>query len=189
MDDYQYDYYSSDIPPPPPGQSKENISVFLFTDRSIYRPGQTLYFKGITISRDLTERKNNIKTDYETMIYLRDANYHITDSMKVRTNDYGSFSGKFQLPQSGLNGEFSLFMKDNRGSTDFNVEEYKRPKFYVAYEKRKGTNKVNDKIKITDIAKAYAGNNIDGAAVKYRVVRQPRFIYPWLFWRWWQPPT
>jgi hypothetical protein len=187
MDDYQYDYYSSDIPPP--GQSKENISVFLFTDRSIYRPGQTLYFKGITISRDLTERKNDIKTDYETMIYLRDANYQLTDSMKVRTNQYGSFSGKFQLPQSGLNGQFSLFMKDNSGSTDFNVEEYKRPKFYVDYEKLKGTYKVNDKIKITGFAKAYAGNNIDGAAVKYRVVRQPRFIYPWLFWRWWQPPT
>ena len=51
------------------------------------------------------------------------------------------------------------------------------------YETIKGTYKVNDKIKVTGIAKAYAGNNIDGAMVKYRVVRQPRFIYPWLFWR------
>ncbi|MEI9807366.1 MAG: hypothetical protein WDO16_05495 [Bacteroidota bacterium] len=42
---------------------------------------------------------------------------------------------------------------------------------------------------MTGIAKAYAGNNIDGAAVKYRVVRQPRFIYPWLFAKWWQPPA
>ena len=52
------------------------------------------------------------------------------------------------------------------------MEEYKRPKFYVDYEKIKGTYKVNDKIKVTGIAKAYAGNNIDGAIVKYRVVRQ-----------------
>ncbi len=57
------------------------------------------------------------------------------------------------------------------------------------YEPIKGTYKVNDKIKVTGIAKAYAGNNIDGANVKYRVVRQPRFIYSWMFWRWWQPPT
>ncbi|MEK7226771.1 MAG: alpha-2-macroglobulin, partial [Bacteroidota bacterium] len=69
------------------------------------------------------------------------------------------------------------------------VEEYKRPKFYVDHEPIKGTYKVNDKIKVTGIAKAYAGNNIDGAMVKYRVVRQPRFIYSWCFWRWWQPPT
>jgi hypothetical protein len=190
MDDYQYDYYYNDVSPPPPsGSSKENISVFLFTDRSIYRPGQSLYFKGIAVIRDIPEKKNTIKTEYETWIYLRNANYQLVDSMKVKTNDYGSFSGKFQLPQSGLNGQFSLFMKDNRGTTSFNVEEYKRPKFYVDYDKIKGTYKVNDKIKITGFAKAYAGNNIDGASVKYRVVRQPRFIYPWLFWRWWQPPV
>jgi hypothetical protein len=113
----------------------------------------------------------------------------LTDSMKVKTNNYGSFSGTFQLPQSGLNGEFSLFMKDDKGSTSISVEEYKRPKFYVDYEKLKGTYRVNGDIKITGFAKAYAGNNIDNATVKYRVVRQPRFIYDWLFWRWWQPPT
>src|SRR6185503_9276977 len=75
------------------------------------------------------------------------------------------------------------------GTAHIQVEDYKRPKFYVDYEPIKGTYKVNDKIKVTGMAKAYAGNNIDGALVKYRVVRQPRFIYPWLFWRWWQPPT
>ena len=185
MNDYQYDVYYNNEPRLP----KENISVFLFTDRSIYRPAQTLYFKGISITRNATDRKNSIMTGYETMVYLRDANYQLVDSMKVRTNDYGSFSGKFQLPQSGLNGQFSLFVKGNLGEADFSVEEYKRPKFYVDYEKLRGIYKVNDKIKITAFAKAYAGNNIDGAAVKYRVVRQPRFIYPWLFWRWWQPPV
>jgi len=186
MNDYQYDYYyyndnDENVP--------ENISVFLFTDRSIYRPGQTLYFKGITISNNQQEKKYVIKAGFETTIYLRDANYQLTDSMKVKTSDYGSFSGTFQLPQSGLNGEFTLFMKDDKGSTNISVEEYKRPKFYVDYEKLNGTYKVNDKIKITGFAKAYAGNNIDNATVRYRVVRQSRFIYDWLFWRGWQPPT
>ena len=188
MGDQQYDYYENP-PPLPPGTTREDISVFLFTDRSIYRPGQTLYFKGITIARDSKERKNNIKPGYETVVFLRDVNYQVVDSMNVRTNDYGSFSGKFQLPQSGLNGQFSLLVKDNIGSAYLSVEEYKRPKFYVDYEKLKGTYRVNDKISIPGFARAYAGNNIDGATVKYRVVRKPRFIYPWLFWRWWQPPV
>ena len=109
--------------------------------------------------------------------------------MKVKTNDYGSFSGKFQLPQSGLNGQFTLVVGDDKGAANISVEEYKRPKFYVDYEKIKGTYKVNDKIKIVGLAKAYAGNNIDQATVKYRVVRRPRFIYDWVFWRWWQPPA
>lgn len=186
MNDYQYDYYYNNYNI---ANAPENISVFLFTDRSIYRPGQVLYFKGVTISGEPKEKKYNVKADFETMIYLRDANYQVIDSMKVKTNDYGSFSGKFQLPQSGLNGEFTLVMKDDKGATNISVEEYKRPKFYVDYEKLKGTYKVNDKIKITGFAKAYAGNNIDNAIVKYRVVRQPRFIYDWMFWRWWPPQT
>ncbi|HET6765973.1 MAG TPA: alpha-2-macroglobulin family protein, partial [Chitinophagaceae bacterium] len=76
-----------------------------------------------------------------------------------------------------------------KGETDFSVEEYKRPKFYAEFEKIKGTFKLNDKIKITGFAKAYAGNNIDGALVKYRVERNARFPYPWMFYRWYMPPT
>jgi alpha-2-macroglobulin-like protein/alpha-2-macroglobulin family protein/MG2 domain-containing protein len=185
MNEYQYYYYYYNNQPSP---GEEDIEVFLFTDRSIYRPGQTLYFKGIAVIHE-QNKKNSIKAGYDTWIYLNDANDEAIDSMKVKTNDYGSFSGKFQLPQSGLNGRLALEMKDDEGSAYVSMEEYKRPKFYVDYEKMKGIYKVNDNIKVTGFAKAYAGNNIDKATVKYRVVRQPRFIYPWLSWRWWQPPV
>ncbi|HEV8507063.1 MAG TPA: alpha-2-macroglobulin family protein, partial [Chitinophagaceae bacterium] len=175
----------------PGGKTDNNAGTFtfLFTDRSIYRPGQTMFFKGLVINRSKRDRKDDIRTTFETMIYLRNANHELIDSLKVTTNDYGSFSGRFQLPQSGLNGEYTLLIRDGQGSANISVEEYKRPKFYVDYENLKETYKVNDKIKVTGFAKAYAGNNIDNATVVYRVVRQPRFIYDWLFWRWWQPPT
>ncbi|MEO7922525.1 MAG: alpha-2-macroglobulin family protein [Chitinophagaceae bacterium] len=186
MSDLVYDYYYYN------GEQvaeKTTTSVHLFTDRSIYRPGQVVYFKGIVLSSNSKEKTGGVSTNYETMIILRDANYKDIDTIKVKTNEYGSFNGKFQLPQSGLNGQFTIYTKADGGNAGFRVEEYKRPKFYVDYEPVKGTYKVNDKIKITGIAKAYAGNNIDGALVKYRVVRQPRYIYPWMFWRWWQPPS
>ncbi len=185
MNDLVYDYYyyrdgNTEDPKP-------STSVHLFTDRAIYRPGQTLYFKGIVLTKN--KKDGYVQNNYQTTIFLRDANYQDVDSIKLKTNEYGSFNGKFQLPQSGLNGQFSIYTKTDAGNASFKVEEYKRPKFYVDYEPIKGTYKVNDKIKITGIAKAYAGNNIDGANVKYRVVRQPRYLYPWMFWRWWQPPA
>ena len=187
MNDLVYDnYYYKDNEIEEP---KISTSVHLFTDRSIYRPGQTVYFKGIVLNRNQKDKKNTIRNDYTTSIILRDANYKDIDTIKVKTNEFGSFNGKFQLPQSGMNGQFTIYTRADGGNAGFNVEEYKRPKFYVDYESIKGTYKVNDKIKVTGFAKAYAGNNIDGALVKYRVVRQPRFIYPWLFWRWWQPPS
>jgi uncharacterized protein YfaS (alpha-2-macroglobulin family) len=185
INELTYDYYYSNET----GEPNIQNSVHLFTDRSLYRPGQTLYFKGIVLVRDKKEKTGAVIPGYSTTVILRDANYKDVDSIKLTTNEYGSFNGKFQLPQGGLAGEFSIYTKAGNGHSGFRIEEYKRPKFYVEYEPIKGTYKVNDKIKVTGIAKAYAGNNIDGATVSYRVVRQPRFIYPWLFWRWWQPPT
>lgn len=180
MNDY-YPYRSPEL-------AKAVNSAFLFTDRSIYRPGQTVYFKGILLSRNSASKKANILTGFTTTVYLRDANGQVVDSVKLTSNEFGSLSGKFQLPQSGLNGQFSINAKD-LGAISFSVEEYKRPKFYVEFDPLKGTYKVNDKVKITGTAKAYAGNNIDGATVNYRVIRQPRFLYPWMFKRWWQPPA
>ena len=104
-----------------------------------------------------------VAQDYETTVVLRDANGVDVDSMKVRTNEYGSFSGKFQLPEGSLNGEFSIYTQDREGNAGFRVEEYKRPKFYVDFDTIRGSYKVKDQIKITGFAKAYAGNNIDGA--------------------------
>jgi hypothetical protein len=166
-------------------QKEGNNRVFFFTDRSLYRPGQTVYFKGIALTPATS--KNSITTGYKTTIHLRDANYQIIDSAEVTTNDFGSFNGKFTLPQSVLNGIFQIVDKKGESNMSFSVEEYKRPKFYVAFEKVKDTYKVGDTVTISGNAKAYAGNNIDGAKVVYRVVRQPRFVYPWLFWRSWQP--
>jgi hypothetical protein len=186
-----YYYYNAEPPPPPANGEKEidrNTFTYLFTDRSIYRPGQIVFVKGISIVTG-KENKRSIRDNYKTWVYLLNANYQKIDSLNVQTNDNGTFSGKFQLPQGVLNGLFRIQMKLNRGEQEIRVEEYKRPKFSVDYEPLKGTYKVNDKIKLTGIAKAYAGNNIDGASVQYRVVRQPRFLYSWLFWRWWQPPA
>ena len=185
LDDLTYDYYYNNQQQE---EDKNLTSIHLFTDRSIYRPGQTLHFKGIVLQKNSARKTGGVRADYTSTIYLRDANYQDIDSIRVHTNEYGSFSGKFQLPQSGMNGQFSIYTKKESASNSFRVEEYKRPKFYVDYETVKGTYKVNDKIRVTGFARAYAGNNIDGASVKYRIVREPRFIYPWIFWRWWQPP-
>lgn len=167
----------------------KNRKVFLFTDRSIYRPGQTVFFKGIITTTDAVTGKPKIVSSLKTKVILLDANYQKADSITVTTNEFGSYSGKFTIPEGGMNGLFRIKDETVNGEADFSVEEYKRPKFFVAYQPIKETFKVNDEIKVTGNAKAYAGNNIDGAKVKYRVVREPRLLYPWLCWRWGWPPT
>ncbi len=157
------------------GLEKDVVTSFLFTDRSIYRPGQIVYFKGIVINRNNKSSESNIVPGHQATIILYDANGQKADSLQVQSNEYGSYSGKFTLPQNQLNGSFRIEDNSNHSNLSFLVEEYKRPKFSVEIAKPSGTYKLNDNIKTTGTAKAYAGNSIDGAMVKYRVVRQTRW--------------
>jgi hypothetical protein len=165
------------------------VRTFLFTDRSIYRPGQTIYFKGISV---MQKTKGDTKTyevlkDRNTSVTLKDANYQDVKTIELTTNEFGSFTGTFTAPDGLLTGQFQIVAES--GQTFFNIEEYKRPKFEVIYDTLKDTYKLNETIHVKGIAKAFAGNNIDGATVKYRVVRNARFPYYWCFYRWGQPSS
>lgn len=170
---YSYSYNSYD--------KKTQRRTFLFTDRSIYRPGQTVFFKGIVVHTDTSGRKSDIITGFKTNMSLYDVNGQKVATVEVTSNSYGSFSGNFKLPEGTLNGQFYIHDETNKNSSYFNVEEYKRPKFLVEVKKPEGTYRINDFIKVEGNARAYAGNNIDGATVAYRVVRKVR--YPiWFDW-------
>lgn len=163
-------------------QEKNTVQAYLFTDRSLYRPGQTVYYKGIV------RKGNSVLNDQreEFTVTLYNANAEHVAETKHHVNAFGSFSGSFNIPQGGLTGNFYIQIRDEYRA-DFRVEEYKRPRFAVGFDTLKTSYKVNEQIKVTGKALAYAGNAIDGATVKYRVVRTPRIIYPWLVKRWWQP--
>ncbi|MEO8415287.1 MAG: alpha-2-macroglobulin family protein, partial [Ginsengibacter sp.] len=164
---------------------EDNAKFFLFTDRSMYRPGQLVYFKGIGVTKNWKTKKPALLQSKDSLtIFLNDVNSQKVDSIKVLLNEFGSFNGKFRLPENKLNGEFEINVYDYENSTvSFSVEEYKRPKFYTEFDTLKGSYRVNDTVTISGFAKAYAGNNIDGATVSYRVTRAARFLYPWMFWR------
>ncbi|MCP5049449.1 MAG: hypothetical protein GY940_19925 [bacterium] len=151
-----------------------------FTDRAIYRPGQTVYFKGIMMQVDnKAGEKAKILPNYNSQVILYDVNSQKVSSLNLKTNDYGTYSGTFQLPVGRLNGNMRI--TDNYGNVYFRMEEYKRPKFKVSFKPLEKTYRLKDKIKVTGFAKAYAGYNIDNAEVKYRVVRNVFYPYPWYF--------
>ena len=156
---------------------KNHLTIFFFIDRSIYRPGQTVNFKGIAVTRDFESKQFKILPHFKSRTYLMNANKGKTDSLDVSASEFGSFSGKFILPLNLLNGEFRIRDDSSGSEQSFSVEEYKRPRFHVVYEKLKGLYKLNDSIAITGIARPYWGNAVGGAMVKYRVVRQTRFGY------------
>ncbi len=154
-------------------------NTFIFTDRSIYRPGQTVYFKGIMMSSKLKE-DFKVLPEYSAFATLRDVNGQEIKTLHLKTNEYGSFKGEFILPSSGLTGIYTI-QTNNHQSASISVEEYKRPKFETKFNPVTETYKVHDTIKLIGIASAYAGSNITDAKVVYRVHRKVQ--YPrWCYW-------
>ena len=150
--------------------------TFLFTDRAIYRPGQTLYYKGI-----LTETrgaKSSLVTSQPVSVRLVDVNGQTVQTLPFTTSDFGSFHGSVVLPVGLLNGEMSL--QTDQGSVSFAVEDYKRPTFLVSLDSVPGRPQLGQPVVLTGRARAYAGQATDGASVKYRITRRelwPMFDY------------
>jgi len=151
-----------------------------FTDRGIYRPGQTVYFKGIKIKTD--GQKNDLVINTTTEVTFKDANGQEISKQKLPVNDFGSFQGSFTIPQGLATGMF--YIVDAHGNKNIQVEEYKRPKFEVTINKPMDVFRVNDVVKIKGNAKALAGFNITDAKVQYRVYRTAN--YP-IWYRSWYP--
>lgn len=167
---YQYKNYEVE---------KEYSTTHFFTDRKIYRPGQTIYFKGIRIHHNGDQ--HTLETGKSSTVEFYDANYQKVSELVLTTNEYGTFSGSFTAPTGALNG--SMRIQDPNGSTYVTVEEYKRPKFEVEFEPVAGVFKIGEKIRVSGTAKAYAGSNIDGADVQFRVTRSCAFS-TWAWYRW-----
>jgi uncharacterized protein YfaS (alpha-2-macroglobulin family) len=164
------------------GQESEQqaiVQTHFFTDRAIYRPGQTIYFKGIVLERKGEEAK--IKTQYKTEVTLYDNNGQVVSKQNLMTNDFGSFAGSFTTPQGVLTGYMSI--RCETGDVSFRVEEYKCPKFEVKFEPVKGSFKLGELPTVKGKALAYAGSSVSDAKVHYRVVRQARFPYYGWYWR------
>ncbi|MEO8172779.1 MAG: alpha-2-macroglobulin family protein [Sediminibacterium sp.] len=162
---------------------EKNRRIFFYTDRGIYRPGQTVFFKGIAITTDFKTKLSKLYTSKKSVkVYLRDANGKKYDSLGLTLNEYGSLNGKFLLPQNVLTGRFSIMTEGfHQLVAEFNVEEYKRPTFSVVFEKAKGAYRLNDSVTIIGNVNAFAGNHIDGANVVYSVRRNNRFIDWWSY--------
>ncbi len=149
----------------------------LFTDRSIYRPGQSVYFKGIAYS--LQKDSSEVAVNQKYVLSLRDPNGQEIDTRVVQTNDMGSFFGEFTLPHGALNGGFSISTDNDGGNVYFQVEEYKRPGFDITFEPLKDTYSFGDQVTVKGETKTFSGVNLQNVQVKYRIVQR----YNW-FWGW-----
>ncbi|WP_428069308.1 alpha-2-macroglobulin family protein [Chryseobacterium gambrini] len=140
----------------------------IFTDRTIYRPGQTVYFKVIN-----TKIENEVETvvaGIKQKIALTDGNEEEISTQEFTTNEFGSYHGSFVLPKGKLNGTFALMIEDGADCFHtFRVEEYKRPKFEITFEPVKGEYQYVQTLELKGRATSFSGVPLRDVVVNYEI--------------------
>ena len=156
--------------------------VVIYTDRAIYRPGQTVNVAAILYKVD-NGFEHEVRAGEQVNAELRDANYKVVEEKQLVTDEYGTVSTQFTLPTTALTGRFSIHV--DKVSQYIRVEEYKRPTFQVEFPKMEQDYKDGDTLTVKATARSYSGVPVQGARVKYKVER--RMAYWWMsYYRYWQ---
>ena len=150
---------------------KRNYDEYdLFTDRKIYRPGQTVHVALIAY-KNIENKETSVLPNQLCKLSLRDANHKVIKEQEVTTDEYGTASYDFTLPTGGLMGQFSVYC-NNGNATYFSVEEYKRPTFQVEFEEVTEKYQSGDTVTVKGKALSYAGVPVQSAKVAVRVERR-----------------
>ncbi|RME68120.1 MAG: hypothetical protein D6781_11735, partial [Verrucomicrobia bacterium] len=149
-----------------------NETTAFFTDRTLYRPGQTIHYKGICIAADTEAADYHTLPDRSVTVILRDLNGKEIARAEHRTNDYGSFSGTFTAPRDRLTGYLKLAVAEGpSGATTIRMEEYRRPKFRVKLTRSSAPVRISSTVRVHGRAVAYTVAPVDGAKVEWRITR------------------
>ena len=143
----------------------------LFTDRAIYRPGQKVHATAVSYIVKKGLDASVPGKSMELKFILRDANWKQVAEQKATTDEYGTASVDFELPQGGQTGMYHVSV-NNRANSSFRVEEYKRPTFEITFPKVNEKYDWGDTVVVKASAKTYAGVPVQGAKVEYQVTRR-----------------
>ncbi len=175
--------YMENIHPYRSTEPRNRVDSFVYTDRSVYRPGQTLHWKVVAYRGGETP-------DYKTLpgmdvvVTLYDGNGDDVAQETLRTNDFGSVSGSFTVPRGRLLGHWSLRTSLD-GHASVKIEEYKRPTFEVSLDDPASPLRLNRPATLVGRADYYFGLPVTAGEVVWQVTRRPH----WPRWWWWTPPS
>ena len=153
-------------------RASEVDQISIFTDRAIYRPGQTVHVSAL-VYRTTKDCNQGVCPGKALTVILRDANDRELEKKEVVTDDYGKVAVDFFLPSSALTGRFHIQVGNNRQM--IRVEEYKRPTFHVDFDDYQEAYRAGDTITVKATALSYAGVPVQGAKEAFLVMRRTAF--------------
>ena len=156
--------------------NKSKEVLYIFTDKSIYRPSQRILFKGLLV-KQFTNRKPQIVTSKKLKVVLNGANGKVLKSKIFKTDEFGSFYGFFTIPKEIKSK--NLYISSNIfGGTSIKVEEYKKPQIIVDFNTIRKDYKLSDIVTVKGVVKSSTGYKLSGLKVRYTI--NEIALFPWI---------
>lgn len=154
--------------------------MFWSTDRPVYRPGDTIQFRGIV--RNQLRGAYSLKNESSALISVRDASSDLIEQFSVPVSSAGSFSGSFQTNREADPGYFEVAVKIGSEEEFFgvNISEYRKPEFEIKVDPDKAVYYRGEKAKMTVQCNYYFGAPVQNAKVSAIVRRSPNYDYSYL---------
>ena len=148
---------------------EEPVEVNLFTDRGLYRPGQTLFVKGIAYVR--ASQQPRVLSGQRVELQLRNAQQEEVSKQVFTTDEWGAFQGEFVVPQGGLSGSYTLWTA--HGETTVQVEEYRRPTFWLQVDSLQKEVSFGQPVQLAGTAQTFSGAKLTTGTVEWQILRRP----------------
>ena len=155
-------------------EENEQEDLTILTDRNIYRPGQTIYYK-VILSKLKKNNENKVFSGKNINVYFYSGNDQIIEKVTLKTNEFGSASGSFVIPANCASGIYSIYIDDCYKS--FRIEEYKRPSFEIKLNEPQIASSNKDSFVISGSAKYLTDVPLRKAQVRYIITEE--FYFPW----------
>jgi len=164
------------------GSSWDKYAVYIYTERPVYRPNQTVFFKGIVRQKD-ENGQYTVLSGKDVEVKISDPKSNKVYTKTLRTNDFGSFTDSLSTGEEPPLGSYYIeaTVEGKSYSGDFQVQEYKKPEYEVKVDYAKDSYVQGDQVMATVSANYYFGSPVNSADVNYYIYRQ-RYYLPWWYW-------
>lgn len=126
---------------------EKNIHIYYFVDRPIYRPGQQVHFKGFVVNSNKAA-KHVMQANKKIKVRIDDADDNTILEKTFTSNEFGTFSGTFTIPEDGPLGIYDISDSEYHGDGEFSVEAYKKPQLQIQFDKGSKTLPPNQSVSI-----------------------------------------
>ncbi|HFQ93774.1 MAG TPA: hypothetical protein ENK32_07175, partial [Anaerolineae bacterium] len=163
-----------------------DLFAYIYTDRPIYRPGDTIYYKGIVRETDYGRYTIPAPRPLELKLFYHNfaGGQSVDVIIPVEMDADGTFSGEYTLPDDAPTGGYDLFIQDEGvdGRVGVTVAEYRRPEFQVTLTPEKEEALRGEAVNVLLEATYFFGGSAANLPVDWTIMEEPySFFVPGLY--------